>query len=127
MFLHVGDYDPTGESIFDSMTEDAAAFLAVDRTLALCGSSPAVALTAEQVREYDLPTAPAKPTDSRSARWAGETCQLEALPPDVLAEIVEVAIVEWMDLDIYSEHVDYVKREGASPQMLRALSSGEGG
>ena len=108
------------------MTEDAAAFLAVDRILATSEFMPRrVALTAAQIATYNLPTAPPKSTDSRTAQWVGETCQLEALPPDVLASIVDVAIVEWMDLDIYSEHVDREREERV--QMLRALSSGEGG
>jgi hypothetical protein len=33
VLLHVGDYDPSGESIFDAMTEDAAAFAQSDRVL----------------------------------------------------------------------------------------------
>ena len=105
VFLHLGDFDPSGESIFDSMTEDAAAFLDRDRLLAVSRFIPErVAFTAEQVSDYDLPTAPPKDTDSRSARWSGETCQLEALPPDVLAEIVEQSIEQWMDLDVLVGH-----------------------
>lgn len=126
VFLHVGDYDPSGESIFTAMTEDAAAFLAEDRILATSQFVPRrVALTAAQVETYRLPTAPPKATDSRTARWAGETCQLEALPPDVLAAIVENAIREWVDLNVYAEHVERERRERV--QMLRALPSGEGG
>ena len=41
-----------------------------------------VALQAWQVAEFGLPTSPAKSTDSRSAKWTGGTCQVEALPPD---------------------------------------------
>ncbi len=124
VFLHVGDYDPSGESIFDAMTEDAAAFLADDRLLATAEFIPQrVALTAEQVELHDLPTAPPKATDSRTARWKGETCQLEALPPDVLADIVEEAIRRWITDDIYLDHVRAQAHERV--QMLRALPSGE--
>ena len=33
VILHVGDYDPSGESIFTAMTEDAAAFVEADRVI----------------------------------------------------------------------------------------------
>jgi hypothetical protein len=125
VFLHVGDYDPSGESIFTAMTEDAAAFLADDRLLATAEFIPErVALTAEQVALHHLPTAPPKTTDSRTARWRGETCQLEALPPDVLAAIVADAIVKWLNPDIYRTHVRREDEERV--QMLRALPSGDG-
>lgn len=99
LILHVGDYDPSGESIFTAMSEDAAAFVEADRTLATSRiDALRVALTAEQVAEFDLPTAPAKATDSRSNGWHGGTCQLEALPPDVLAEMVRTAILDQLDV-----------------------------
>lgn len=98
VILHVGDYDPSGESIFAAIAADAAAFVEADRIIQTLRIVPVrVALTAEQVDEYELPTAPPKSSDSRSAGWAGGTCQLEALPPDVLASIVSDAISEWFD------------------------------
>ena len=42
-----------------------------------------------------LPTAPAKATDRR--RFAGETVQAEAIPPDVLQQIVSDATVSRQD------------------------------
>lgn len=135
VFLHVGDYDPSGESIFEAMTEDARQFLynrlvwklgaeAEHSTAAQAlldaywpgtrlhplGELPPelpdlrprrVALTEEQVAEYDLPTAPPKATDSRSAAWLGETCQAEAMPPDLLAEVVRAAIEAELDGDLH--------------------------
>jgi hypothetical protein len=124
VFLHVGDYDPSGESIFDAMTEDAAAFLAADRLLATSRFIPVrVALTAEQIDEHNLPTAPPKDTDSRSSTWEGDgTCQLEALPPDVLADVVDDAVRSWFDLDLYDEQLEMQEEERT--QMLRALPRG---
>jgi hypothetical protein len=132
VFLHVGDYDPSGESIFDAMTRDAQSFLlnrlsweiedgtregdvediAPGGKLVL-GSELAdgypnllatrVALTGDQVEEYDLPTAPPKSSDTRSASWVGETCQLEALPPDTLAEVIDEAILDVLDSSLLEE------------------------
>ena len=89
VLLHVGDLDPSGESIFTAMSEDAAAFVEADRTLATSSDRRgARGADARAGSEFHLPTAPAKATDSRSNGWHGGTCQLEALPPDVLAALV---------------------------------------
>ncbi len=93
LLLHVGDFDPSGESIFQAIAEDAAAFVKEDRTIGLQRvEAERVALTRDQVEDYNLPTAPPKASDSRSASWEGGTCQLEALAPNELASIVAAAI-----------------------------------
>jgi hypothetical protein len=98
--FHVGDFDPSGEAIFRSVEEDVCAFVESDRRDARASVRfIRLALTAEQVEDYNLPTAPAKTSDSRSRKWTGETCQLEALAPDELAEILTDEIVEWIDYD----------------------------
>lgn len=98
VILHLGDHDPSGVSIFDSVAEDVAAFVASDRPHGLVTVAfERVALTADQVRQYDLPTAPPKATDSRSKGWTGGTCQLEALPPNVIAGILRTAIERRLD------------------------------
>ena len=117
ILLHVGDYDPSGESIFSSIAADAAAFVEADKIINTLKIIPVrVALTAEQVKMYALPTAPAKTSDSRSGRWTGETCQLEALPPDTLAEIVKREIEKRLDLDLLE---DQIRRESADKIDLR--------
>jgi hypothetical protein len=100
VLLHVGDYDPSGRAIFDAMAEDAAAFVAEDRIIGNLSIEPLrVALLPDQVVEYDLPTAPAKGSDTRSNNWTGGTCQLESLAPDVLATIVRDAIAYWFNAE----------------------------
>lgn len=105
VMLHVGDYDPSGESIFTSMTDDITAFLAGHGSYS--SFEPVrVALTQEQVDEHDLPTAPPKRSDSRSANWYGETTQAEALPPDLLASIIQDAVRSRIDDDVLAETLD---------------------
>ena len=100
VILHLGDCDPSGEGIFDSVAQDVSAFVAADRRHGLITVDfKRVALTRDQVREYDLPTAPPKATDTRSKGWTGGTCQLEALPPNVIADILAAQIVDLIDLD----------------------------
>lgn len=112
-FLHVGDYDPSGESIFTSMSQDIGSFVAStiggyynDLTGAVRDGDEndffipqRVALTEDQVEEFDLPTAPPKASDSRSANWYGETTQAEAMPPTLLEEVVKGVIDELTDDD----------------------------
>jgi hypothetical protein len=105
VILHLGDFDPSGECMFQAVAEDVAAFLEDDRRDARQRVRfERVALTPEQVRQFELPTAPAKKTDSRTKKWAeahgsDESCQLEALPPDILAELLDEAIRAELDLD----------------------------
>lgn len=123
VLLHVGDLDPSGESIFEAMAADAAAFVETDRLIQTLSIEPVrIALTPDQVVEHDLPTAPAKATDGRSASWEGGTCQLEALPPDLLAEIVEDAICDYTDFYRRDQEIDAEREDVAE---LRGLMPGE--
>jgi len=101
VILHLGDMDPSGETIFDAISEDVYGFLEVDvphKRAKDVAIFERVALTQELVEEYDLPTDPAKES-SHSAGWGGRrACQLEALAPDVLAGILAGAIESYMDL-----------------------------
>jgi hypothetical protein len=122
VILHVGDFDPSGVSIFDHLAEDAAAFVREDRTIhTQAVRAVRVALTPEQVDDYDLPTVPPKRTDSRSARWQGGTCQLEALPPDTLAALVREAILAELDEGILETVLELERLDRAT---LLGLASG---
>lgn len=112
VLLHVGDFDPSGESIFTSMSADIGAFVSsrlggylytsgeVEDTTEQAVFIPRrVALTQQQVEHYALPSAPPKASDSRSATWIGDTTQLEAMAPPELQEVVVEAVAEWIDQD----------------------------
>lgn len=123
--LHLGDYDPSGASIFQAAAEDVAAFVVAERYDARATVHfERVALTEGQVAHYRLPTAPPKASDSRSKTWMGETCQLEALPPDVLAEILENAILHELDLGQLDEDREQEKNER---RQIAYLLGGPGG
>jgi hypothetical protein len=97
--LHLGDYDPDGEDMYKVLAEDVTEFLKVDAP-SIGVEFRRVALTSEQVEEYDLPTAPPKETSTRTKNWEGsQTCQLEALPPDQIAQLLREAIEEIIDKD----------------------------
>ena len=134
VLLHVGDFNPSGQSIYDAIGEDAAAFVedgsrSIDlarrigskRTAADAELRPVrVALTLEQVEEHGLPTAPAKASDTRSRNWHEETCQAEAMPPTLLASTVEQAIQGYIDWDRYR---DMINVEQSDREDIRALLS----
>ena len=93
--LHIGDYDESGESIFDVLAEDVPA-LGEDAAFRFCR----LAVIPAQIAELGLPTAPPKPADRRG-KGIVATTQAEAIPPDVLAQIVRAAILERLDGDGY--------------------------
>jgi hypothetical protein len=90
--LHIGDHDPSGVSMFLAFLEDVEAFT---RELGGNATFTRLAVTPEQIERYRLPTAPAKDTDNRA--FSGDTCQAEALPPDVLTDILRTAIKQRTD------------------------------
>ena len=92
--LHVGDHDPSGVHVFSSLTEDVTA-MAERLNMSAEIEFARLAVTPDQAVAMNLPSAPPKPTDRRA--FAGETWQVEAIPPDALAEIVEQAILTRRD------------------------------
>jgi len=121
IMLHVGDYDPSGESIFDAMMGDALQFFAAHRGGGRLVDfedqfkAVRVALTWEQVEEHGIDTAPPKSTDSRSPRWEDEgrfeTAQAEAIDPPLLKTMVETAIEEFTDIDLLNEVIEQSNEE----------------
>jgi hypothetical protein len=85
--LAITDLDASGAHEYLAEMEDVLAFA---RALGGEVTFTRLAVTREQIKRHRLPTAPPKPTDRRAFR--GETCQVEALAPDVLTQIVRDAI-----------------------------------
>jgi hypothetical protein len=94
---HIGDYDPSGVHIYQSLAEDVVAFCeGHDVTFRR------VAVTPGQIDEHALPMKPAKTTDARSFDGFG-TVQCEALPPDVLQDLVRDAVGRHWDAETYND------------------------
>jgi hypothetical protein len=87
--LHLGDHDPSGVHMFLALAEDVQAFAG---HYGGSVSFTRLAVTPEQIRDLALPTAPPKIGDGRA--FTGQTCQCEAIAPDVLNEIVRQAVEE---------------------------------
>jgi len=115
--LHFGDHDPSGID----MTRDI-----IDR-LSMFGSSVTVerlALTYEQVQQYQPPPNPAKATDSRfesyQQEYGDESWELDALEPRVLVDLVREGVYVYRDVDRWDEAV---KQERRGQRLLVKTSS----
>jgi hypothetical protein len=56
-----------------------------------------VAVTADQIGEYNLPTRPTKKTDTRSKGFVGESVEVDAIPPADLRALVRDCIEAHVD------------------------------
>ena len=106
--LYFGDFDPSGENIEESAEEKLREYGADFETRR-------VAITAEQIEEYNIPPAPAKTTDSRYAAFEarhGEAIQVEldAIEPRTLQGLIRDAIQELWDDDAGDERNTELQR-----------------
>jgi hypothetical protein len=119
VLLHLGDHDPSGVSVYESMSEDLEAFCEYVYGLI---EVRRVALTPEQITTRGIATTPdeIKPSDSRSrafiARGLEPAAQLEAIPPDTLTAIVRLAVESALDLDILRASQAQERRERGQVQ-----------
>lgn len=97
VIIYFGDYDPSGEDIPRSIKDNLMEFgidVIVDR----------VALMEEQVVEWNLPPAPTKVGDSRTAKWDGlGQVELDAVSPEKLIDLCEEAIESYFDEGLFDE------------------------
>jgi len=97
IIIYFGDYDPSGEDIPRSIQQNIERF-------GVTVEVKRVALMKHQVIEWDLPPAPAKKTDSRTAKWDGlGQVELDAVRPERLMRLLEDAILEIFDSQLYDE------------------------
>jgi hypothetical protein len=114
VLIYAGDHDASGEDIFRDL---------VGRT-DCWESTHCIALTGEQVTEYDLPINTGKtddagdPSDTRAAgfmeRHGYDTnvqVEMDALDPNVLHELYQDAVDEQWDSEAYDEVIEREKTE----------------
>jgi hypothetical protein len=99
ILLYFGDHDPSGEDMVRDIKNRLDIF-EVDVEVIK------VALTIEQVQQYNLPPNPAKMSDPRASNYVAEhgsnSWELDALPPNVLVDLLTNAIEEYIDMDKYT-------------------------
>lgn len=116
--LHIGDYDASGECMFDALAEDVAAFsYAYGNVIEFIR----LAVTPEQIALHDLPTAPPKASSHQKCKGLQFTTQTEALDPATLAAIVKRGIESRLDIEIYADLLDM---EATEREQLLTLFAG---
>ena len=106
--LHFGDHDPSGID----MTRDIADRL--DLLGAWAARVDRIALNMSQVEQYNPPPNPAKLTDSRAhdyvQQFGDESWELDALTPQVLADLVTDRVSEHRDDALWAEAEEIEQR-----------------
>jgi hypothetical protein len=104
--LYFSDCDPSGWQMPVSVGRKLQAFRA-QLFPALEFAVYRVALTPDQVREYDLPSTPLKDTEKRADKWQQakgvqqtEIDSIAALRPDLLRQIARAAIAPFYDYEL---------------------------
>lgn len=117
VLFYLGDHDPSGEDMVRDVRDRLEMFGVQDLEV------QKLALTMDQVEEYDPPPNPAKVTDSRAAKYIEEhgdsSWEVDALPPNVLTEIIEEAIRGVVDEDLVEA---VLAREEIGKAQLRAAA-----
>jgi hypothetical protein len=91
-----------------------------------------LAVTEDQIYDWDLPTRPAKRKDPQAAKFAaeygGEAVELDAIDPDQLKGLVEKAILSHVDQHAYSveQTVEAEERKGLRALMSRPVGDDSG-
>ncbi len=88
----LGDHDPSGVDGWRSFGSRVREFLpGADMEFAR------IAVTPEQIEQLALPTRPTKTSDSRAAKFAGESVEVDAIPASTLRATVRAAIEQHID------------------------------
>jgi hypothetical protein len=84
---HLGDFDPSGVNAGEKI-EETLCELAPDAEIIF----ERIAVTPKQIAEWDLPTRPTKTSDTRARNFGEISVELDAIEPNRLRSIVQVAI-----------------------------------
>lgn len=105
VILYFGDYDPSGEDIPRSIKENLQKF-GVDVDVRR------IALMENQVIEWKLPPAPAKSTDTRTAKWddLGQV-ELDAVRPEQLMILLKDSLSDVFNDDLFNELIEQEDQE----------------
>lgn len=103
VILHLGDHDPSGIDMTRDITDRFKMFMGSIEVRRL-------ALNINQVEEYNPPPNFAKETDSRYQGYfdlyGGDSWELDALKPTVIAELIQDAIEDLRDEDLWNAAVE---------------------
>ena len=119
ILIVLSDFDPSGESIFQSFVQSLRGDFGIYKMEAL-----KAAITPPQIQSYSLPVGgQAKPKDSRAKKFIKEhgpdVYELEALPPRTLQNELTRVIDSVLDAKAFNQEIDAQKRDAAELDTLR--------
>ena len=113
--IYLGDHDPSGLDMTRDIKDRMQLFKAdceVKR----------IALSMDQISQYNPPPNPAKITDTRCnkyiSKYGEESWELDALEPAVLSELIRDNVLALRDERLYREAIDEQEREQQELLML---------
>jgi hypothetical protein len=106
---HLGDWDPSGQDAARHI-EETLRDLAPNAEIYF----ERIAVTPDQIAEWDLPGRPTKRTDTRAKNWRGESVELDAIDPNQLRALVE----EVLELHLPEKQLSVLKAAEASERRL---------
>jgi hypothetical protein len=121
ILLILSDFDPDGEEIAHSFARSLRDDFGVAEIEPI-----KVALTADQVEEFDLPPEmKAKERSTNYRRFADEhgddVWELEALPPETLQRLLQDAIDAVIDVEAFNHEIDQEKADAAKLEGVRRV------
>ncbi|MEX2454473.1 MAG: hypothetical protein WD470_07205 [Rhodospirillaceae bacterium] len=111
---HLGDYDPSGVNAAEKI-EQTLHEMAPDDDITF----ERIAVTPEQIAEWDLPTRPTKQSDTRSQGFGDISVELDAIPPDRLRELVTSVLELHLPAD---QLATLMVAEASERQMLKGIA-----
>lgn len=110
VIYHLGDHDPSGIDMTRDMRDRLSTFLRGDGYDEEAFTMERIALNMDQVRALNPPPNPAKLTDSRVGgylrAYGGQSWELDALDPPVLAALIAAAIKPLRDETKWQASID---------------------
>jgi hypothetical protein len=107
--LHLGDHDPSGLQMSEDIEKRLTQFVGHHVGWRIQNLEvKRIALTQEQIDQYDPPPNPAKETDSRYQWYVDQTgldesWELDALDPNVIVDLVTQEVEALRDPDVWTE------------------------
>jgi hypothetical protein len=92
--VQFGDHDPSGVDAWRNFGDKVTAFVPHKSV-----EFARLAVTEDQIGWYDLPTRPTKATDSRAAKFVGESVEVDAIPAEELRTILDEFLASFHDGD----------------------------
>lgn len=121
--IYLGDHDPSGLDMPRNILERMTTFGADVEVRR-------IALTMDQIEQFNPPPNPAKTTDARAGKYirqyGHESWELDALEPQVLEDLIENEVMGLMDLPLYWKAQARERREKTDLDCLAKIMADHG-